>query len=391
MGSSPHTITDALFTPQSSSPNDAQKLVGNLTFGNTVHLKRAEDSLLSSNKDDLSIRQENVHGDKDFSPSKEAYADDDDEHDELDLDPRNVIRGSTGGGLQTEPTLDIPQTANLKTQMQYGSIYGTDDLLSSARGQLEVPIKLQKTSEKGRYILKADDPELRDVLRKGLQRAAEAKGVKKRTRFSDLVFTRQFTAFDRQNSESSPFHGFYTLFWLGTFLMLVKIAARNWQVYGSVFGRNEIMSMMFHRDVLVLGLTDGFMCASTVFCFLLQKTIAAGYLSWSKQGWIIQHVGINLSQTRIWLNSYNWKVLLSACFLTLGFFPFVFRVLSSGVRISRKLGRAINCGLCQLICFLDLADIILGCNDQLDHSSRMAVESYLVSRPSLPDHAHEAA
>lgn len=153
------------------------------------------------------------------------------------------------------------------------------------------PIKLKETGEKGRYILKADDPELGEILRKWLRGEADSKHAKRRTRFRDLVFTRQFSAFDRQNSEKSPFHGFYTLFWLSTFLMLVRITAMNWNVHGNVFGRNEILSLMFHREVLVLGLTDGFMCASTVFCLLLQKTISAGFLSWNRHGWIIQHVG----------------------------------------------------------------------------------------------------
>lgn len=295
MGSSPATIADPLlFSPQ--SPNDGENLVGNLTFGQAVKLEPGEDRLFNSGNNDSNDQQENGHDGYATSRSKEIH---DNDYEELVTDPRNVLRGSIGGGLQSEPMLDRPQ--NMGLNRQYGSIHGTDsshpstdDLLSSSRGQLEVPIKLQKTGEKGRYILKADDPELRDVLRKGLQRAAETKDVKKRTRFSDLVFTRQFTAFDRQNNESSPFRGFYTLFWLAIFLMLVKIAAQNWQVYGSIFGRNEILTMMFHRDVLVLGLTDGLICASTVVCLLLQKTIVAGYLSWNKQGWIIQNVGITI-------------------------------------------------------------------------------------------------
>lgn len=287
MGSLPVTLNNPSSPPL--SPNEGENLEGNLIFGTNVKLQSAQASTLNSRKHASNVPRENGGGKIAASLSNEAY---EDEYNEFEIDPRTVLQGSSGGGLQTEPTLDIPQKMNLNTQFE--SMDGTDsleDLFCSARGQIQVPIKLQKTNEKGRYIFKTDDPELRDVLRKGLQRVAETKGVKKRTQFSDLVFTRQFTAFDRQNTERSPFRGFYTLFWLGTFLMLVKIAARNWQVYGSVFGRNEILTMMFHRDVLVLGLTDVFLCVSTVFCLLLQKTILAGYLSWNKQGWIIQNVG----------------------------------------------------------------------------------------------------
>ena len=162
----------------------------------------------------------------------------------------------------------------------------------SAIRRRSISIKLERTSEKGKYLLKADDPELREVLRLGLQRDVDGKDTPKRSRFSDLVFTRQFTAFDRQNpaAASSPFHGFFTLFWLSVFFMLVKVASNNWKVYGSIFGPNEILSLMFRRDVVLLGVTDLAMMSSTAFCLLLQKVVLAGYVSWNKQGWIVQNI-----------------------------------------------------------------------------------------------------
>ena len=67
-----------------------------------------------------------------------------------------------------------------------------------------------------------------------------------RPRFSDLVFTCQFSAFDRQNKNAanSPFHGFFTLFWMGVALFVFKIAAENWWHTGNVLGTNEIMKGM---------------------------------------------------------------------------------------------------------------------------------------------------
>ena len=276
--------------------NDGGHLDGDLVLETPIFVKPRENEASSKTEIDSNLRWR--PGDEQSSRSKQVH--DQDDYDMLDLDPKAVLRGSRGGGLHTEPTLDIPQRADLTTQ--YESMLGTDasrpspdDVISSVRDKPErrpsFSIKLRGTGEKGRYILKANDPELREILRKWLQGEMRVKDAKKRTRFSDLVFTRQFSAFDRQNSEKSPFHGFYTLFWLATFLMLVRIAAGNWKVHGSIFGRNEILSMMFHRDVIVLGLTDGFMCASTVFCLLLQKAISAEYLSWNRHGWIIQNVG----------------------------------------------------------------------------------------------------
>lgn len=272
---------------------DEQLILGNLSLNFVSESNSSNKSLAkpSQNGTKSTIRIDTT------SPRNESQ--DEDDYDLLEIDPATVLRGSKGGGLQEEPTLDIPQGMNLGTQ--YKNIVGKGPTRSSPYADSSArpapsgrrqsfSIKLEKTSEKGRYILKADDPELRDILRSGLQREAEINGAKKRSRFSDLVFTRQFTAFDRQNSESSPFRGFFTLFWLGTFLMLVKLAAENWKVYGSIFGRNEILAMMFHRDVLLLGITDGIICFCTVFCLLLQRLILAGYISWNGSGWIIQNV-----------------------------------------------------------------------------------------------------
>lgn len=287
---------DPSFVPNwslSSRHSDRQ-----LTLKTSVNGSAAGDDVNLVQKDSGAISQRGSQG-SDSSMGSNTVNDEED-YDLLQTDPTTVLRGSHGGGLQSEPTLERPHKVILNVGMD-SSHQPTEDLklptLIQLKGSQPSSFMLQETGEDGKYILKADDPELREILRKGLQREAEAKSSKRmRMRFRDLVFTRQFTAFDRQNTVSSPFRGFFTLFWLATFLMLVKIAASNWKSYGSVFGRNEILTMMFHRDVLVLGLTDGIMCASTVFCLLLQKAILADYLSWNKHGWLIQNVGHDIYQ-----------------------------------------------------------------------------------------------
>ncbi|MCJ1389817.1 acyl-CoA/sterol acyltransferase [Xylographa bjoerkii] len=151
---------------------------------------------------------------------------------------------------------------------------------------------LQETDTPGTYILSADDLLIKDILSRNVKRQDEAQGEKTRLPFSDLIFTKQFTAFDRQNpaSASSPFHGFFTMFWLGIFLLLVKLAADNWRAYGNILGPSELLEMMFDREVFVMGVTDIVLCCSTVFCLVLQKAILAGYSSWNKSGWIIQNI-----------------------------------------------------------------------------------------------------
>lgn len=73
-------------------------------------------------------------------------------------------------------------------------------------------------------------------------------------------------------------------------LLLTRIAAWNYKEEGSVFGKAEILHLMVDRDLFVLLATDAAMCAATSFGFFLHKAIAAGYLSWSGPGWIIQSV-----------------------------------------------------------------------------------------------------
>lgn len=84
-----------------------------------------------------------------------------------------------------------------------------------SRRRKSLAIRLEKTDQAGRYKLIAEDPELRSLLKQGFEMSKDGGIKKKRSRFSDLVFTRRFTAFDRQNvaSASSPFHGFFSLFW----------------------------------------------------------------------------------------------------------------------------------------------------------------------------------
>jgi sterol O-acyltransferase len=156
-----------------------------------------------------------------------------------------------------------------------------------------IPVKLRETGQAGQYILTAEDAELLlEVLRDNLRLEKSDAPRKRHFLFRDLQFTRQRSAFDRQNPSfsSSQFHGFFTLFWLGVALMLVKVAANNFRTYGTPFGTTEVIELMLSRDVLVLGITDFILCWSTLFCLGLQRAILRGYLRWSGFGWVIQNV-----------------------------------------------------------------------------------------------------
>ncbi|KAJ3538754.1 hypothetical protein NM208_g5767 [Fusarium decemcellulare] len=50
------------------------------------------------------------------------------------------------------------------------------------------------------------------------------------------------------------------------------------------------MRTMFHRDVIVLLLSDGIMCALTVVSWLIQRLVFANYLDWDGAGWVVQNL-----------------------------------------------------------------------------------------------------
>ena len=93
-----------------------------------------------------------------------------------------------------------------------------------------ITIKLEKIDKAGHYKVYTEDSELRALLKQGFERSKDGEFRKKRSRFSDLVFTQQFTAFDRQNlaSSTSIFHGFFSLFWLVSLYDMVDSLLTRW-------------------------------------------------------------------------------------------------------------------------------------------------------------------
>jgi sterol O-acyltransferase len=226
-------------------------------------------------------------------PSDESAISDDgddvdsiEDYDDLQVDPDTLI-------VDTRKSMDDGHGHDHNMAENEGIRSGP------ARGQSKhvkrhsIQIRLERTETKGRYVLTADDPDIRDVLRKGLEREeAAASGRTPRTRFRDLIFTRRFTTFDRQNpaSAESPFFGFFTLFWICMSLIFVQVALRNWKEYGSFLGGNQVLKMMMGRDLLLLGVTDGVMFAATFETYYFQKLVRRGLIDWSKTGWILQNL-----------------------------------------------------------------------------------------------------
>lgn len=283
---------------------DAPQLVGKLGRDSIAELQPSLVSEPHTNGHGKSRSAQDGVGARDFasrskSDSATVNVDSDDtieDYDELELNPDTLIANSRSS----------PGNSALAANARRRSDSGP----TSRRRSIQ--IKLQKTDRKGEYTLTADDPEISEILQKGIEREKREAKDKSRIRMRDLVFTRQFTTFDRQNpaSSESPFFGFFTLFWLSMVIIFVQVSMHNWRIYGSILGSNQIMKMMFSHDVLVLGLTDGVMCAATVEAFLLQKLVQKGYVNWAKQGWIIQNVWQSIYLATViwwtWFRAWPW-------------------------------------------------------------------------------------
>lgn len=287
---------------RSSSLDKVPQLVGQLNSNGTVKVKADPTytkSSRTSHPQSLKMALNAVADSRrDSSGSGDSAISDtasEEDYDALQHDPTSVVVGAKGGGFVIEANGTSGATTGLNgdSKKTYEEIVPKPKSRPGAPRLQSIPVTLNKLKEKGRYILTADDGALREILRVGIERERDpASAKKRRSKFSDLVFTRQFTAFDRQNPDSteSIFHGFFTLFWLGTAIFTIRLFGENWRVHGSILGSNEIMEIMFHRDVLVLGLSDGAMCLATGFGWILQRLIYRDLLSWDKQGWIIQAV-----------------------------------------------------------------------------------------------------
>ena len=294
---SPHGVHAAIWCQDSSS--DEANLRRDLSL--------KSQSLAESSTGRLLARRESGVDSQDEDSAQQSSLDlapDADRHHALEAGSQILSR--TLGEISLEEELRYNPEESMKLKSQDGMLPAEDFRLQSASNQpANTSYHLSSRQTLSAHVdnLSGTDHDrlgdhgldLKLILQNKMPKVEDVNGKRKRPRYSNLVFTRRFTVMDRYNNEGSLFWGFFTLFWLGTFFMVVKTGARNWSLHGSVFGGNEILTKSIQRDLLVLAITDGILCASTVFCLLLQRLILAGYLSWDRQGWIIQNVSYQLS------------------------------------------------------------------------------------------------
>ncbi|ROV93989.1 hypothetical protein VSDG_06303 [Cytospora chrysosperma] len=180
--------------------------------------------------------------------------------------------------------------SNLKISATSSGVATPSEASSDAGGLEDANVNALKGAKV--YTIASDDKELRDILRRGMQRANFPASSKRKGKFSDYVFTRKFSAFDRQNeiAANSPFHGFFALFWIAIGFFMIKIAADNWRKTGNPLGTNDIIKNMLKKDFLVLLISDGVMCGLTGVSWILQVLIFKDYMDWDSSGWIVQNI-----------------------------------------------------------------------------------------------------
>ena len=268
---------------QSKDTLDASQLTGSV----------GEDGIATLRAEHASGNGHAVHPERSQqSPGGAAVEDSDDsieDYDQLELDPDTLVANSRKSMDAGWRPSGAPQGANGAANRRQS------EPAERRKKRNSIQITLERTEQKGRYVLTAENPVIKELLRKGLEREdAEAAGLQKktRTRIRDLVFTRQFTTFDRQNpsASESPFFGFFTLFWIAMVLLFVQFSMHNYRDYGSILGTNQMMKIMFSHDVFVLGITDGVMFVATAMSYFIQKLVLKGWLRWDREGWLIQNL-----------------------------------------------------------------------------------------------------
>ncbi|CAD6893441.1 unnamed protein product [Tilletia laevis] len=118
----------------------------------------------------------------------------------------------------------------------------------------------------------------------------EPASKKRRGKTRTVVSFRERTShFDRFNpaSGADQFRGFYTLFWIGMFLMMLNTIYTSWSNSGQFISLT--FAELFSKDAIVLAISDGVMVGSTFICVPFAKALHRGWRYWPHLIWF-QHL-----------------------------------------------------------------------------------------------------
>jgi sterol O-acyltransferase len=105
--------------------------------------------------------------------------------------------------------------------------------------------------------------------------------------FPTVAYESRVSHFDPQ-SQHRDFRGFFALFWIGLFIMVLTTGLRNLKDTGKILRTSTFE--LFAEAPLELGLVDLMMSLSTGICVPLQKVYESGSLRWDSSGHLLQHL-----------------------------------------------------------------------------------------------------
>ncbi|KAK9322428.1 MBOAT, membrane-bound O-acyltransferase family-domain-containing protein [Lipomyces orientalis] len=143
-----------------------------------------------------------------------------------------------------------------------------------------------------------------------------AKKAKRRPRFKDVKFQPHTTILEAEASRTSVFAGFYTLFWLGTFILFTKTVLVNYRNTG-YFLDTHIVSILW-RDLPKIAISDLVLFLLTFANVVLQQAIVKNKISWNSTGWAIQSCyEVAFIGLALWWPMYNDYPWIGRVFLCL--------------------------------------------------------------------------
>ncbi|RPA76371.1 MBOAT-domain-containing protein, partial [Ascobolus immersus RN42] len=126
-----------------------------------------------------------------------------------------------------------------------------------------------------------------------------ARHVQRRRMFPTVLYEPRPSHFD-PSAPHGDFHGFFTLFWVGLFIMVVTTGLRNMKDTGKLM-RTSIFSLLTD-DLRRLAIADAAMVGSTLVCLPVQRGFATGrwWVRWDGAGHWMQHI-VQLGWLAFWV------------------------------------------------------------------------------------------
>ncbi|EJT97603.1 MBOAT-domain-containing protein [Dacryopinax primogenitus] len=133
-----------------------------------------------------------------------------------------------------------------------------------------------------------------------------------------VSFTPRISAFDRENATSGQdqFRGFYTLFWIAMFLLIIRTFITSYEQNG--YPLSLAFASLFSRDAKTLALSDGVLVLSTGMSVLLMKAVKRGWFRYWPFGAVLHYTWMvfTLVAAITWTFNRQWPWVQSG-FLTL--------------------------------------------------------------------------